>query len=368
MLLRSALAALLLGSGLLACVATPPPAETDDSEETSDTGSGDTGGSTGSGSGSGSNTSGGGSTGTGTGTSGGNTSTGTGTGTGSGGGGTSTTNCISSGDCADGEKCQDQVCVKDSGVQQAGNKSFLQKGADCSCNPDSCDPGLARGGTSEVSLACVDDNVLNRSVCVVICDDISCPDGEQCESLGSFSACFPPPENPKEIPGCAKDSDCKSGYVCTDYFGKQCRKACEPVKRGDEECASNDDCKAPMTCKQFGDNKFCEDPNPCDEIGGAYCYEVPGAGGGNVTACMVIAKKGEACGNGNGKGGGNTTHLCDPDNKSIQCTLETDWSGVCRSTCTSASDCPTGWKCQEVTNSPSACVPDLDSETPCSRD
>ena len=209
--------------------------------------------------------------------------------------------------------------------------------------------------------------MLNRFVCVTVCENNGCPTGEQCEDLGSFSACFPPLEEPKEDPGCTSNSNCSNGFVCTDYFGKQCRKACEPVKRGDEECGSNDDCDAPMTCKQFGDKKFCEDPNPCDTIPGASCYEVPGAGGGNVTACMVVSKKGEACGNGNGKGGGNKTHLCDPTDSSVLCTLENDWSGVCRSKCNNGS-CAAGWKCQEVTGNPSVCVPDRDSNTPCSRD
>jgi hypothetical protein len=268
-----------------------------------------------------------------------------------------------SSDCDDGYKCENMKCIKETGVVQPTSKSFLQRGADCSCTPDDCDPGVDRGGTNAVPLACVDDAQLQRMVCVTVCEDNGCPDGEQCEDLGSFSACFPPPEEPKESPGCTKDSDCKSGYVCTDYFGKQCRLACEPVKSGDEECSSDDDCKTPMTCKENQDGmKVCTDPNPCDAIKNSLCYEVPGAGGGNVTACMVSAKRGEACGNGNGKGG-NATQLC---KTSDLCVLDNDWSGICRETCRSDSDCGDGWECKEAGDS-KACVPTSQSAS-CSRD
>ena len=256
--------------------------------------------------------------------------------------------CISSRDCPDGESCQDQICVTDDGVTSGSSTAYyLQKGADCTCGE--CD--------GSKGLACVDDSVLKRMVCVSMCKDASdCDSSEQCEELGSFSACFPEVENDLK-PGCTASS-CKADEVCVDFDGVQCRKACEPQATGND-CTEKPKCAEGLECTDMGNGKKqCMGPEACAGMKNAGCYEVKTVGGDKATACMIRARLGDTCGNGQG-GRPNPTQYCDPDIKNITCALENDWGGVCRETCTSDSGCDDGWICQEISGSSTkVCAPD----------
>ena len=201
-----------------------------------------------------------------------------------------------------------------------------------SCGDKAVDPtqpptGGAIGAACATSDECDSQNCLTDpsfpgGYCIADCsaDAQSCPSGASCASYATYQWC---------MDSCAKDDECRSGYICN--YG-----VCRPPCGGDGICQNSDRCvdgrcQAPCTKDADCSPNRCQDGEclpPCTKdtecLPGQTCDTAKGT-------CVAGSGKqfGEPCGK-PGPGPECATNYCLPTRK------------VCSILCKGSSDCPSG--------------------------
>ncbi len=206
--------------------------------------------------------------------------------------------CSSDSDCTTGESCQGGVCTAN-GI-----------GATCTA-PSDCSSGLCAKS-------------LPGGYCTQSCDNgKTCPTGTQCVTYGGKSYCFD---------GCAKNADCRTGYVCSNGV---CDAACS----GDADCGGGEVCQN-QACVGAGVGETCASGSDCPSgltcdtsVSGGYCTQTCTA----AADCPV----GAIC----GVMKGTRTCLADCRTSADCASGQSCILGVCNVPCGSDSDCGSGMYC-----------------------
>jgi len=150
--------------------------------------------------------------------------------------------CETDDDCADGEVCEEEVCVVAPGCETDD---------DCAdgevCEEEVCVPSVGQP-CSETS-DCAEGEVCEEGECVVApgCEtDDDCAEGEVCEEGECVVA-----------PGCETDDDCAEGEVCEE-------EVCVPSVG--QECSETSDCAEGEVCEEgVCVAPGCETAADCDD-------------------------------------------------------------------------------------------------------
>ena len=299
------------------------------------------------------------------------------------------TDCTSDADCARGEVCsytdgampcipEDPTC----GTATSGICTSVSISGDCATDAD-CPDGLACeevGGSACSSPACPPGE--------------PCPEPTPCEPTVFYACVAPPP------PPCTADSDCSEGLTCIIESYEVCSGGGfgggpEPLP-GDPSPGTPDgsgtgsepvvDCTtetysycAPRwmgpctTAADCGDGFTCEPELSC------YCS---GSGGTDVPPDTGTGSSGGGSSGGSDSpgsdspgsdspGSGSSTPVPDGSGATEDpCACEPTGSNYCAlpdepTACTSASDCPTEWTCEELPYSDAPCAVSPDGTTDC---
>jgi hypothetical protein len=255
------------------------------------------------------------------------------------------THCVSRVCCATTCPAGAPPCGQDGSCD--GNGRCRVPSTDVACGEDKCASGTftpaphcdgaGRCGTS-APVACA-SNACQGARCAGSCPGTPCPDGLYCAANGQCQ--------PKKAAGtkCDADAECGTGHcaehVCCDTgCGGACQSclatytggrdgACLPIKAGTDPY---DSCQAalPTTCLNDG---WCDGKGGCEQhANGTPCRTetcVDGAGGSAYTPGGTCNGTGRCVDSGSGK-------MCDP----YVC-----GGSKCKGSCTTRSDCKTGYYC-----------------------
>jgi hypothetical protein len=227
-------------------------------------------------------------------------------------------------DCRLGWSCGSTLtCNKDTGTCDPPQVTTGPIGAPCTWNEE-CASGLC---TPEQGAS--GPTYWSGGSCTLDCTKASCPSGSTCVTYESGSAFC--------SASCTSASNCRSGYVCATSVG-----ACLP------DCRLGWSCGSTLTCNK--DTGTCDPPQittgpigaPCswnEECASGLCTPEQGASGTTYWS------------------GGSCTLDCTKTScpSGATCVTYESGSAFCSASCTSASDCRSGYVCA---TSVGACLPD----------
>lgn len=216
-----------------------------------------------------------------------------------------------------GEACQTNSECSDDGTivcQEGVCKTFCQSVEDCSGNQCIYDPNTGSG-------ACEICPHNPKDVCNPILG-CGCPEGSDCKTgLDQISTCIPSTNTQQpEQSWCRSNSDCAVGLSCLAGL-------CRPVCEDDSDCASGGRCLLTISGREVNVST-CS--GACDPING-------GVGCGEGALCYPAYDGPAIC---------VSEASTPPNDKGSTCSQDYDCAnglgcsqGVCRSWCTSNSDC-----------------------------
>ncbi len=305
------------------------------------------------------------------------------------------TDCAADADCASGEVCsftdtatpcipEDPTC----GTATAGICTAVSISGDCTTDAD-CPDGLACqeiGGSACSSPACPPGE--------------ACPEPTPCEPTIYYGCVAPPP------PPCTADSDCGEGLTCIIESYELCNGggavgAPEPLPGGASPGTPDGsgtgtgtdpvvDCTtetysycAPRwmgpctTAADCGDGFTCEPELSCACSGSSGTDVPPDTGTGSSGGGSSGSSSGSAGGaptptpGSDSAGSGSSIPLPEGSGTAVDpCACEPTGSNYCAlpaepTSCTTASDCPTEWTCEELPYGDAPCAVTPDGTTDC---
>jgi hypothetical protein len=205
--------------------------------------------------------------------------------------------------------------------------------AACAANQTVAVGGACSGDTScatGVCFAAADGSKATgwtAGYCSGNCEHSSCPQGK-CQALADGKSYC--------LATCAKDSDCRSGYVCDKNIS-----ACLP------DCRAGWSCGSALVCSQ--DTGACTPPSKTIRVGGACSFDVTCTSG---TCFQPTDTSNRSTGWTDGYCSGECGNSSCPDGK---CQALADGKSYCLATCVGNSDCRSGYICAQGI---SVCLPD----------
>jgi len=206
--------------------------------------------------------------------------------------------------------------------------------------------------TVAVGEGCSSDDACSTSICLPATDRSGAPTGwtgGYCSGDCSTTAC---PQGKCQtladgksycLSSCASAGDCRSGYVCDTSLS-----VCLP------DCRENWSCGSTLTCNQSSGN--CEPPSNTIQVGGACIYNVSCTTG---TCFSATDSSGNATGWTDGYCSGDCASASCPQGK---CQTLADGKSYCLSSCTSNTQCRSGYVCATAI---SVCLPDCRKNWSC---